>query len=390
MIIFKYSNSFPSFLPEPHLITTKSLGYPPHLPFNSFSSIFAFYRLNRDETSTMQKESAAKTSSTLFELRNVSKFYDNVKVVDNVSFQIPKGHWVGILGESGSGKSTILQIAARFLDAEEGTVWLDQQPLPSVASQLIKGHPEIKLVHQEYHLFPNQTVWENIAYPIRLEQDTFIKARTAELIDLAGLREVQHKKTRFLSGGEKQRTAIASALAELPTLLLLDETFAHLDGLNRSRLTRLFQTLKTREKQTCIFVTHAPTEAMDWAETLLVLRKGRVVQAGSPIEIYDRPLDAYVAELTGNVNWLDIQKKSFIRPEKVRVSQKQPISAHLTAAVKHTHFRGIHWEYSCQLENKIEWMVYRLRNDLKPGQKIYLRFSEKDVKHFPTPRDPQS
>src|SRR5690606_33274147 len=101
---------------------------PPHLPFNSFSSIFAFYLLNRDETSTMQKESAAKTSSTLFELRNVSKFYDNVKVVDNVSFQIPKGHWVGILGESGSGKSTILQIAARFLDAEEGTVWLDQQP----------------------------------------------------------------------------------------------------------------------------------------------------------------------------------------------------------------------------------------------------------------------
>jgi len=330
----------------------------------------------------MQDSSRTTSPDIIFELKNVSKFYDGRKVVDNISLQLPRGHWIGILGESGSGKSTILQIAARYLDAEEGSVFLDGDQLGAVSAQLIKGHPDIKLVHQEYHLFPNQTVRENISYPIRLERDEIIRERTAELIDLAGLKEVENKKTRFLSGGEKQRTSIATALAELPKLLLLDETFAHLDGLNRSRLTRLFQILKLRENQSCIFVTHAPTEAMDWAESLLILRQGRVVQTGAPVEIYEHPADAYVAELTGNVNWLTEDQSRFIRPEKVRTSTRQPVSSHLTGTVRHSHFRGIHWEYSCELENGLHWVVYRVRNDLKPGQKIYLRYAEKDVRGF--------
>jgi ABC-type Fe3+/spermidine/putrescine transport system ATPase subunit len=322
------------------------------------------------------------TSAPLFELQQISKAFERHQALDGISFQVPKGHWIGILGESGSGKSTLLQIAARYLDADQGEVILDQTPLPTVASRLLKGHPDIKLVHQEFHLFPNQTVWENISYPIRLEVPEYVQERTEQLIELAGLQEVRDQKTKTLSGGEKQRTAIATALAELPNLLLLDETFAHLDGLNRSRLTRLFQRLKSKERQTCLFVTHAPTEAMDWADTLVVLRKGKIVQTGTPLFIYEQPIDAYVAELTGNVNWLDHEKSRFIRPEKVRVSKSLPLSNHVSAKVKHAHFRGIHWEYSCETANGLWWMVYRLRNDLKPGQDVFLRFSEKDVRTF--------
>lgn len=328
----------------------------------------------------MPSRTQANAESPLFEFNQVGKTYDAVKALDDISFRLPAGHWIGILGESGSGKSTLLQIAARYLDATEGEVFLHDEPLPDVASQLIRGHARIKLVHQEFHLFPNLTVWENIAYPIRLGLPEYIEKRTRELIDLAGLEEVKDQKTKSLSGGEKQRTAIAMALSELPDLLLLDETFAHLDGLNRSRLTKLFQLLKSKEKQSCIFVTHAPTEAMDWADNLLVLRKGRVVQTGSPLSIYEHPLSAYVAELTGNVNWIGKNRQQFVRPEKVRVSKQRPSGPHIEAQVRHTHFRGIHWEYSCEIKKGLWWMVYRLRNDLRPGQAVFLRYSEKDVR----------
>ncbi len=328
----------------------------------------------------MPPKQTNQTAPPLFELKQVTKSYDGLKAVDQVSFQLPAGHWVGILGESGSGKSTLLQIAARYLDATDGEVFLHNEPLPDVASQLIRGHARIKLVHQEFHLFPNLTVWENIAYPIRLELPEYIRKRTQELIDLAGLEELKHQKAKSLSGGEKQRTAIAMALSELPDLLLLDETFAHLDGLNRSRLTKLFQLLKSKEKQSCIFVTHAPTEAMDWADNLVILRKGKVVQTGSPLSVYEHPVSAYVAELTGNVNWIGKDRRKFVRPEKVRVSKQRPSGAHIEAQVRHTHFRGIHWEYSCEIKKGLWWVVYRLRNDLKPGLTVFLRYSEKDVR----------
>lgn len=330
----------------------------------------------------MPSQNHPESVETLFEVQNISKTYDQHKALDEISFQLPRGHWIGILGESGSGKSTLLQIAARYIDADEGRVFLQQEQLPPVASQLLKGRTNIKLVHQEFHLFPNQTVWENIAYPIRLEVPDYIEKRTKQLIDLAGLHEVRDQKAKTLSGGEKQRTAIAMALSELPDLLLLDETFAHLDGLNRSRLTRLFQQLKSKEKQSCIFVTHAPTEAMDWADSLVVLRKGKIVQTGTPLQVYDQPIDSYVAELTGNVNWIDKKKKQFVRPEKVRAAKQKPVTAHVSAEIRHTHFRGIHWEYSCETEIGIWWTVYRLRNDFKPGQAVYLRYSEKDVRSF--------
>ncbi len=328
----------------------------------------------------MPSKTQAGPDSPLFEFRQVTKIYDSLKALADISFQLPAGQWIGILGESGSGKSTLLQIAARYLDATEGEVFLHNKPLPDVASQLIRSHPLIKLVHQEFHLFPNLTVRENIAYPIRLGLPDYIEKRTRELIELAGLEEVKNQKAKSLSGGEKQRTAIAMALSELPDLLLLDETFAHLDGLNRSRLTRLFQLLKSKERQSCIFVTHAPTEAMDWADSLIVLRKGRIVQTGSPLSVYEHPASAYVAELTGNVNWIGKNRLQFVRPEKVRVSKQRPSGDHIEAQVRHTHFRGIHWEYSCEIKKGLWWMVYRLRNDLRPGQTVFLRYSEKDIR----------
>ncbi len=319
--------------------------------------------------------------TSLFTLRAVSKYYDGQPVLQDFSITIPRGQWVGILGESGSGKSTLLQIAGRFLDGDEGSVFLRHAELPPVASQLLKGYPDIKLVHQEYHLFPNQTVRENVHYPIRLYPDTMVAERTDQLLALCGLTELQHQKAKFLSGGEKQRTAIAAALADLPQMLLMDEPFAHLDGLNRSKLTTLFRSLKKAELQTCMFATHDPTEALDWADYLVVLKKGQIVQKGTPQAIYHTPATPYVAELTGPVNWLDTARATCIRPEHIRVSKvaRSSIAAKITAK----HFRGNHWVYEAAGSHQFPIQFYRLKNDLQPGNEVFLRFPAKEVIAFP-------
>jgi len=333
----------------------------------------------------MLSNPASSLHNILFELRHVTKAYQGNTAISDLSLTLKSGQWLGILGESGSGKSTLLQIAARFIDADTGDVLFNREVLPDVASLLLKGHPDIKLVHQEYQLFPRQTVRENITYPIRFQQPETIRKRTEQLLGIAALEEVQHQKAGLLSGGEKQRTAIAAALSLLPQLLLLDEPFAHLDGLNRARLNRLFRSLKSVHRQSCIFVTHDPAEALDWADHLIVLRNGRIVQSGSPQEIYEFPADAYVAELTGNVNWLDKKRTVWIRPEKMRVSRQKTTASLHTLRIRSAHFRGIHWQYEGTTAGGLSFILYRLRNDLSPGQEVYLRYSEKDVRGLPAP-----
>jgi ABC-type sulfate/molybdate transport systems ATPase subunit len=120
----------------------------------------------------------------------------------------------------------------------------------------------------------------------------------------AGLDYVKTQKAKLLSGGEKQRTAIAKALAEQPDVLLLDEPFAHLDNHNRRVLGNAIETMRNQQKMSCIFVTHEAADALAWSDRIAVLRNGKIIQIGTPQEVYNQPVDSYVAELTGDINWL--------------------------------------------------------------------------------------
>ncbi|GAB3181952.1 ABC transporter ATP-binding protein [Telluribacter humicola] len=319
---------------------------------------------------------------TLLRARNLSKCFDENKVLSRVSFQLRKGQWLGILGESGSGKSTLLRIVSRFIDQDEGEVLFRNERITPVRDQLIPGHKAIKLVHQEFELFPNQTVQENISYSLRFYEPSYRNDRVEELMQLTRLHHVRDHKAKLLSGGEKQRTAIAKALAETPDILLLDEPFAHLDNRNRQALTEAISRLRKKEDMACIFVTHEASDALAWSDEVAVLREGKIIQVGTPLEVYDQPADAYVAELTGSVNWLGDStsgKRRFIRPEKVKITRNQD-KCKWEGVVDTIRFRGIYWDYLCTNGKKEKMVFYRQKADLVVGDKVLLTYSEQDVR----------
>lgn len=301
-------------------------------------------------------------------------------VLSDIDIDLHAGEWLGILGESGSGKSTLLKILGRFLDADAGTIRFRDSELPSVSSELMPGHEAIKLIHQEFELFPNQTVEENIAYSLRFYDPGYKTERVEELLEITALGPVRAQKAKLLSGGEKQRTAIAKSLAEQPDVLLLDEPFAHLDNHNRRVLADAIEGLRKQQKMGCVFVTHESEDALAWSDRIAVLRDGKIIQVGTPQEVYNKPVNSYVAELTGDINWLNDQnagKKTFIRPEKIRRT-KDPEKSKWSGQVVAIRFHGNHWEVRCA-NKQGDLAFYRSRKDLEIGDAVFLTYSSRDV-----------
>ncbi|WP_044199351.1 ABC transporter ATP-binding protein [Dyadobacter tibetensis] len=318
-------------------------------------------------------------NKSLMQVENIHLSLDNRPVLVDLSLTLNTGEWLGILGESGSGKSTLLRLMARLIDADQGEVRFEGEVLTPVKNELIPGHPAIKLIHQEYALFPNQTVTENIGYSLRFYEPEYRAQRVEELLQLSGLQQVQNKKSKRLSGGEKQRTAIARALAEEPTILLLDEPFAHLDSPNKRILANAIESMRVSTEMGCVFVTHEATDALAWSDRIAVLKAGEIVQLGTPQEVYQNPVSAYVAELTGPVNWIrvDGEQRIFIRPEWVRIAVKQQPEL-WKGQVASVRFLGAHWLIRCQNEQGAI-SFYHPSPDLYPGQNIALTYSEDNL-----------
>jgi len=322
-----------------------------------------------------------KAEKSILKAESVSKSFGGNPVLSDIDLELHAGEWLGILGESGSGKSTLLRILGRFLDAEQGKVFFKGNELKPVSGELIPGHPSIRLIHQEFELFPNQTVEENIAYSLRFYEAQYRKEKVAELISTAGLENVRYQKAKLLSGGEKQRTAIARAIAEQPDVLLLDEPFAHLDNHNRRVLANAIEIMRKQHNMACIFVTHEAADALAWSDRIAVLKDGFMIQTGTSSEIYNDPLNSYVAELTGNINWLADKKDNkscFIRPEKLKLI-KHPEKSKWRGKVENIRFHGNYWEVRCVNETE-KLSFYRSRMDLETGQEIFLTYSSKDLK----------
>ncbi len=323
---------------------------------------------------------------TLLRLDSITKQYDEKKALSHLTLSVVEGEWVGIVGESGSGKSTLLKIIARHIDADSGTLSLHGTLLPPVRAQLMKGHQAIKLVQQEYELFPNQTARENIAYALRFYERAYREQRVEELLELTRLSGVENHKAKLLSGGEKQRTALAQALAEVPLLLLLDEPFAHLDQRNKQTLADAIEDLKRSHQLTCLFVTHDAEEALAWADRLIILQDGQIAQEGTPEDIYQNPVSLYVAELTGQINLLPTEQAGkwlAIRPNYLRLVHDE-CKAKWKAVITKIRFKGGHYEYLCKTDPGLNLVFYRNRRDRKIGETVFLNCSQKHLKLIAT------
>ena len=269
------------------------------------------------------------------EVLDVKKLFFSIekkRILKDISIACNYHETLAILGQSGSGKSTLLKLIAGLLEPDKGSLTIEGQNIDPPSEKLIPGHPKIKIVKQDNPLFPNISLRENIEYELRFYESEYRDYRVNKLLKLTRLKEVADQLPRHSSEGEQQRTAIARAIAEEPALLLLDEPFSNLDHMNKARMKDAVSEIVREENMACIFVTHEVSDVFGMADRLAVLKSGKIIQMGGPIEVYKEPVSEYVASLTGEYTILSAdefklvfgikskKKHVLIRPEHLKIS----------------------------------------------------------------------
>ena len=232
----------------------------------------------------------------LLEIRNLSLSYGNQAVLTDLNLEAEQGQLTAVLGASGAGKSTLLRLIAGFEAPTSGEIYIDSKLVSSSSEVLAPEKRGVGIVPQDSALFSHLTVSQNIGFGLPKGSD----ARVKELLELVGLSEFANRKPASLSGGQAQRVALARALAPRPKLILLDEPFSALDAELRARLREDVKAALKAENASAILVTHDQEEALSLADKVAVMREGRVIQAGSPTEIYNEPVDLGIATFLGD------------------------------------------------------------------------------------------
>lgn len=240
----------------------------------------------------------------MLQLKNIEITYPQLlkPTLSNLSINVGNNEIVALVGPSGSGKSTLLKIAAGLLSVDKGDVRLDNKHVDGPTEKLVAGHPKIKMIHQDFNLFPKISVIDNIEFHLRHLVDKAKLKRINEMLKLCKLEKLKDKKPYELSGGEKQRLAIAKTLADEPLLLLMDEPFTALDNILKNDIMDDIFEIVDKAKISTLFVTHDTRDAISYAHRILVMKNGKIVSNASPEKSYQQPKNKFVAEFFGNAN----------------------------------------------------------------------------------------
>ena len=274
------------------------------------------------------------------EFRNVSKHFGGTSVVDDLSLEIRDGEFVVLLGPSGCGKTTTLRMLAGLETVSSGDIFIDSERINDVPTQ----HRDLAMVFQSYALYPHMTIAENIGYPLRVRK--FDKTQRGERVNrVAAMLEIESlldRKPRQLSGGERQRVALARAIVREPRAYLMDEPLSNLDARLRVQMRGELKRLQHQLGTTTIYVTHDQAEAMTLASRVAVMKKGRLQQFDTPMNIYNCPANRFVAEFVGSpsMNFIEGEQVTIgIRPEHIQVFS-EPRDGAIEASVYVTELMG--------------------------------------------------
>jgi len=284
----------------------------------------------------------------MLQVNSISFSYLRERTISNLSLSLQKGKNLAIIGESGCGKSTLLKLIYGLYDLDEGQIYWNENEIFGPKYNLVPGMDFMKYLAQDFDLMPFITVAENVGkYLSNLFPDKK-RERVLELLGIVEMNEFANIKAKNLSGGQMQRVAIAKVLALEPEVLLLDEPFSHIDNFRKNNLRRrLFSYLKVKGI-TCIVATHDSTDILSFADELVVMQKGEIIEKGIPKLIYENPNNGYVASLFGDVNEIIIDGKvQFIYPHQLHVVLK----SNLKVSVVNSYFRGSHYLIEAQYEN---------------------------------------
>jgi multiple sugar transport system ATP-binding protein len=237
----------------------------------------------------------------------VTKRYGRVEAVKDLNLDIPDGQFMTLVGPSGCGKSTTLNMLAGLDDVTEGEIYIDDREV----SGLPPGERDIAMVFQSYALYPHMSVRDNLAFALKVRHEPreAIQQKVARAARLLGIDELLERKPRQLSGGQRQRVALGRALVREPRLFLLDEPLSNLDAKLRVQMRAELKLLFDRLQTTVVYVTHDQVEAMTMSDRVAIFDKGVVQQVGSPLELYERPVNMFVAGFLGSppMNFLDAE-----------------------------------------------------------------------------------
>lgn len=258
------------------------------------------------------------------EINQIKKGFGNFSALKDVSLNVPSGELVALLGPSGCGKTTLLRIIAGLETPDSGNILFSGEDATFKSAK----DRQVGFVFQHYALFRHMTVFENVAFGLRVRprslrpNESEIRKRVHELLNLVQLDWLADRYPPQLSGGQRQRIALARALAVEPKVLLLDEPFGALDAKVRRDLRRWLRRLHDELKITSVFVTHDQEEALEVADTIVVMNQGSIEQIGTPQEVYDFPANSFVYEFLGNINTLETSSgKLFLRPHEISLSR---------------------------------------------------------------------
>ncbi|MCB0967274.1 MAG: ABC transporter ATP-binding protein [Ilumatobacter sp.] len=315
---------------------------------------------------------------TALQFDHVTKRFGKVVALDDVSLEIADHEILALVGPSGCGKSTLLRSIAGIHPVDGGTIRLGDRVVDDGRVQLPPERRRVGLVFQEHALFPHLSVADNVGFGVR---DDTATARSYEMLELVGMTDYAERFPHELSGGERQRVALARALAPRPELMLLDEPFASLDTNLRARVRDDVVEILRSTRTPAVFVTHDQHDALAVGDRIAVLRGGRVVQVGTPVEVFHRPVDRFVASFMGEASYVpfadaadvsgladDLGDPAAVAPAADRALMLRPDDIVLEpgdgAVVEHAEFRGTVWCYTVLLANGAR--VKSLRNHLEP------------------------
>ncbi len=309
--------------------------------------------------------------------------------LQNISFSQRRNRQIAIAGETGSGKSTLLKIIAGLEQPGSGDVHFNETIVQGPADQLVPGHPAIAYLSQDFDLPKFLRVEQILSYSNTLTTD---EGNT--LFAVCQINHLLKRKTDELSGGERQRIALAKLLITSPQLLLLDEPFSNLDMVHKRTLKTVLNDICRRLKITSILVSHDPLDTLSWADKIIVMKDGKMVQTGSPKSIYNKPLNEYVAGLFGNYNLISAadatvfynlwkirpkDKNLLVRPEDFKiVSRKQ--KALQGKVISATYF-GSYYEIEV-LSGDLRILIKSKKRKVKRGDDIYFKCAKEDVWHI--------
>lgn len=335
----------------------------------------------------------------IVELRNVSKAFNGEQILKNIDLQIHDGEFMTLLGPSGCGKTTSLRIIGGFTQPDEGDVYFMGKRI----NDLPPYKRELNTVFQKYALFTHLDVFENIAFGLRLKKfkEEEIVRKVREMLELVNLQGFESRSVELLSGGQQQRVAIARALVNEPKVLLLDEPLGALDLKLRKEMQIELKKIQRRLGITFVYVTHDQEEALTMSDTVVVMHDGKIQQIGTPVDIYNEPVNAFTANFIGESNIVkgrmirdyyvnfachdyECEDAGFeeneevdivIRPEDIKIVE--PSSDIMCGVVTSVIFKGVHYEMMISAEG-IEWKA-QATTYADIGEKVGMKITPNDI-----------